>query len=78
MFEKEVICENRLSNKYRKQFKFFQVRIVKGAKSNIFTCKLWAGKLFLKNTRIPSRTNHKTSKVQHFDVQTVMHIDCSQ
>ena len=54
-------------------FKFFQVRIVKGAKSNIFTCKLCAGKLFLKSTRIPSRRNHKMNKVQHFYVQTVMH-----
>ena len=40
------------ANKYRKQFKFFQVPIVKGAKSNIFTCKLCSGKLFLKSTRL--------------------------
>ena len=61
------------ANKYRQQFKFFQVRIVKEAKSNIFPCKLCAGKLFLKSTQIPSHRNHKMSKVQHFYVQTVMH-----
>ena len=58
-----------------KQFAFFFVQIVKGPKTNIFTCKLCAWVIFiilltgLLCDRIPSRTNYEIG--QPFHVQTV-------
>ena len=72
------------ANFRRKQFASFYLRIVKEAKSNVFTCKLCAWVIFiilltgLLCDRIPSRTNYKMGKVQHFHVQTVwLYISCT-
>ena len=40
--EAQVISENRLKNFLVNNLRFCNVRIVKGPKSNIFTCKLCA------------------------------------
>ena len=75
----KIVWKNFIVNNLR----FFNVRIIKGPKSNIFTCKLCAWVIFIilftrfpgldccVITRIPSRTSHERSKVQHFHLQTV-------
>ena len=78
----KIVWENFVVNNLR----FFKARIVKGSKTNIFTCKLCAWVIFIilftrllcDNSNSLTYESRKGGKVQHFHVPVVwLYISCT-